>query len=88
MRKILEFIGANLLLLAMALMGMAAFCVIGVLINALAPEPDALPLAWAAAAALAFAVMGYGGRGLHRWISRRMRHSTARSKSGARLGSI
>lgn len=75
-------------MLAILLMGLAAFAVIGVAINALAPDPDAVPWAWAVAVAAGIAAMLYGGRWLHRLIERFMRYSAkARAKSGERPGS-
>lgn len=85
-RKLIEFLGANLFLLAILLIGLAAFSMIGMVIKALAPDPDAVPWAWAIAVAVGIAAMGYGGRWLHRWLARLIGHSTARSRSGARPG--
>jgi len=87
-RKLLEFIGVNLFLLAILLIGVAAFVAVGAVILALVPDPDAVPWAWAIAAAAGIAATGYGGRGLYRIVSGLMDYSaTARPKSGARDGS-
>jgi hypothetical protein len=85
-RSTLEFFAALAFLLTLSLMGVGVLWLAGTAINTYAADPEAHPWAWAAGTALALAAMGYGGRALHRLISRALRYSTMREKSGARSG--
>lgn len=69
MRKILDFLGANLFLLAVVLIGATVFWLSGLAIERWATAPSE-SWAWGAAAILAITSMYVLGRALHRVVGR------------------
>lgn len=83
--KVLEFIGANLFFLALALVGAGAILVFGTLINRLLPNPDEQYLAWALALFTSIACVYFAAKWMHRAIQA---YLDRRSRSGARAGAV
>lgn len=86
MRGVIDFLGANLFLLAVIGMGAGAFWLLGVAVVALVPDANDSGWPWLPPLAGAIAAMYFGGRALHRFIGALLYSPTARPRSGPRSG--
>jgi amino acid transporter len=85
-KKVMDFFGANLFLLAVLGIGLAWLAIFGRLALLLGESPEGNPWIWGWAALSAVLAMGVFGKWLHGLIARRIYSPTARPRSGARSG--